>query len=167
MSMTMECSCCPRRLGTRVRVCDSVHSATPDDRCWTSMGGIGKSRLALELARAIERDYTVAFVPLSAMVEADRALRTVADHIGARADGQRPPVDVLVDQLRGRRTVLVLDNVELDLADRTRGCSYSRRVRSSSLARHARSSATRCRQNWGPCRLQLKSDRVAQSRARP
>ncbi|MGH9050365.1 MAG: DUF4062 domain-containing protein [Acidimicrobiia bacterium] len=78
----------------------------------TGIGGIGKTRLAVEVAGAIGEEVATAFVPLSAVDDADRALRTIADRIGARPDGSRSPLDVVIDHLRGRRTLLVLDNLE-------------------------------------------------------
>ena len=78
----------------------------------TGIGGIGKTRLAVEIAGAIGGDVSTTFVPLSAVQDADRALRTIADRIGARPDGHRSPLEVIVDDLRGHRTLLVLDNLE-------------------------------------------------------
>ncbi|HKS25212.1 MAG TPA: AAA family ATPase, partial [Thermoanaerobaculia bacterium] len=76
----------------------------------TGAGGSGKTRLALELARRDERDVT--WVELAPV--ADPAL--VARHILSALELPEPPardvLGVLVDALRERTILLVLDNCE-------------------------------------------------------
>lgn len=78
----------------------------------TGTGGIGKTRLAIAIADALDAGVDRAFVPLSAVGDADRAIRTVADSLRAHADGSRAPLDALADHLRDHPVVLVLDNLE-------------------------------------------------------
>jgi predicted ATPase len=80
-------------------------------------GGVGKSRLAIEAARAFDASIFpdgVAFVPLASTTEPSLVLNVIANQLGAR---ERPgasttPFDRLVDYLRAKRILLVLDNFE-------------------------------------------------------
>jgi predicted ATPase/class 3 adenylate cyclase len=80
----------------------------------TGPGGTGKTRLSLELAaRAADRfPDGVFFVPLEPISEASLVPATIAQVLGLPDRGGRSPVDRLVDYLRDRRVLLVLDNVE-------------------------------------------------------
>ena len=73
-------------------------------------GGIGKTRLALQIAaEAVERfDGGVWWVSLAAVTDPDRVESTIAETIGAR--------DGLAAHLGGHRTLLLLDNFEYLLA---------------------------------------------------
>jgi predicted ATPase/DNA-binding SARP family transcriptional activator len=77
-------------------------------------GGVGKTRLALEIAQRLEQSFAdgAAFVDL-AQVGDPRLLATeIAAALGAR-DGLAPPaVDRLGQALAGRELLLVLDNFE-------------------------------------------------------
>jgi predicted ATPase/DNA-binding XRE family transcriptional regulator len=76
----------------------------------TGLGGVGKTRLALELGYTLNHDYhrNVTFVCLeSAETEAD-VLSAIAENLGL-AD---PDVDGIARQLRGRETVVVFDNFD-------------------------------------------------------
>jgi predicted ATPase/DNA-binding SARP family transcriptional activator len=73
----------------------------------TGPGGIGKTRLALELARRLGTGAL--FVPLAAVDTPERVMPAVAQAIGA--DGE-PALDAVAAQLAGRRALLVLDNLE-------------------------------------------------------
>ena len=54
----------------------------------TGPGGIGKTRLALELARLMDGELTGGawFVPLEAITDVDLVLPTIAEAVGAPAD---------------------------------------------------------------------------------
>jgi predicted ATPase len=80
----------------------------------TGPGGAGKTRLALAVAGGLldafpDGVFAVALAPIS-----DPALvaPTIAAALGVRETGGRPLEDVLVEDLRDRRLLLVLDNYE-------------------------------------------------------
>ena len=80
-------------------------------------GGIGKTRLAIEVARemstagAVDPDE-VSFIDLAAVRDAAGWAEAVTAILGIRPEGTRPVLDMLIDRLQGRRLLLVLDNVE-------------------------------------------------------
>jgi predicted ATPase/class 3 adenylate cyclase len=80
----------------------------------TGPGGAGKTRLALELARALLPDFTggVWFVPLASAMDADRVVPQIvsAIHLPDRPD--EPLAATLEEWLRDRQALLVLDNCE-------------------------------------------------------
>ena len=80
----------------------------------TGPGGIGKTRLALEVAHQVADAYPdgVHFIPLASIVDAERALRTVSERLGAHAEPGRDPLDVVAEHVRGKKLLLILDNVE-------------------------------------------------------
>jgi predicted ATPase len=79
----------------------------------TGPGGVGKTRLAIEAARnLVDAGRSVHFVPLAAVDDADRALRTVVESVGARVEGRESLIDVLADGFGTTPSVLVLDNIE-------------------------------------------------------
>ncbi len=82
----------------------------------TGPGGVGKTRLALEVARA---HRMASFFPdgvrlarLAAIRDPDLVLPTIAQAIGVREAAGRPLSDLLRSELRPRATLLVLDNFE-------------------------------------------------------
>lgn len=80
----------------------------------TGPGGIGKSRLALEIARAVDERFDDGphFVPLAPVKRPELAVRTIAEVVGARAEGSQSLRSALVDRLSREPSLLVLDNVE-------------------------------------------------------
>ncbi|MGY1606867.1 ATP-binding protein [Geodermatophilus sp. SYSU D00700] len=80
----------------------------------TGPGGVGKTRLALEVARVVDERFPdgVAFVPLEDVPVADLVLPTLAGALGVPGAGSRPLLDRLVDDLRGRQLLVALDNME-------------------------------------------------------
>jgi predicted ATPase len=75
-------------------------------------GGIGKSRLAIEVAgRARDRFDRVTFVALEHVTETGNVLPAIARALGVR-EGERPLTELLSLALSDRRDLLVLDNFE-------------------------------------------------------
>jgi predicted ATPase len=75
--------------------------------------GVGKTRLALEVARSKIPSYPdgVWMVELAAVDEPDAVVHTVAETLGLDVQGLRP-LDALADALRQRHCLLLLDNCE-------------------------------------------------------
>ncbi len=77
-------------------------------------GGIGKTRLALEVAAELLQDHTdgVWFVRLARLTNSNQVLPKIAETLGLQVTGDQPIADLICAYLRGRRMVLVLDNCE-------------------------------------------------------
>ena len=81
-------------------------------------GGIGKTRLAIEVARRMLGASGQAgldgasFIDLAGVRDAAQWPDAVTAALGLRPEGTRPVLDLLIDQVQGRRLLLVLDNVE-------------------------------------------------------
>jgi AAA domain len=84
----------------------------------TGPGGSGKTRLCIVLAAAVAGDYPdgVYFVPLAPVRDPGLVPSTIARSIGLQDARDRPLMEHLVSQLRGRQLLLVLDNFEHLLA---------------------------------------------------
>jgi predicted ATPase/DNA-binding SARP family transcriptional activator len=91
-------------------------SAFPLPRLVTliGIGGTGKTRLALAVARAVLGDYPggVWFVDLAPLRDPALAGAAVATVIGVREGGEQPLLATLIGALRGKRLLLILDNCE-------------------------------------------------------
>ena len=77
-------------------------------------GGIGKSRLAIEIAHLIagRGDEEVSFVLLEHVTDPARVAAAIADALGVRDSGSRDAVSDLSRAVGDRRMLLVLDNFE-------------------------------------------------------
>ncbi|WP_344679276.1 ATP-binding protein [Saccharopolyspora taberi] len=77
-------------------------------------GGVGKTRLAARAAATARAAFggDVVFVGLADLREPELLVNTVAERLGLGDRSSRRPIELLVDQLRGRRLLLVLDNCE-------------------------------------------------------
>jgi predicted ATPase/DNA-binding SARP family transcriptional activator len=84
----------------------------------TGPGGVGKTRLALEVARACAPhfDLGVVFVPLIAVGDADLVPTMIAQAVGISELQKRPLLEQLVEHVGEARLLLVLDNFEHVLA---------------------------------------------------
>ncbi|WP_409494753.1 ATP-binding protein [Amycolatopsis sp. cmx-11-12] len=80
----------------------------------TGPGGVGKTRMAVRLARTLSPDFTdgAVFVSLAELHDPDLLPGTIAEELDLADSSTRPPLAVLVEGLRTRRTLLVLDNCE-------------------------------------------------------
>ncbi|WP_433673048.1 protein kinase domain-containing protein [Nocardia sp. CA-136227] len=78
------------------------------------MGGVGKTRLALRAASVAQRDFAdgVWAIDLADVRDPSLVAPIVAAALGVRADSARPVHDTLVEYLRSRETLLVVDNCE-------------------------------------------------------
>jgi non-specific serine/threonine protein kinase len=77
-------------------------------------GGVGKTRLALHITSAVRDSFPdgATVVELAELRDARLLANTVADRLGLEDQSARAAVDTVVDHLRGRRMLLVLDNCE-------------------------------------------------------
>ena len=77
-------------------------------------GGIGKTRLALETAQALLHQFRdgVWFVPLESLTDEDLVPQTVASFLNIAETSERSLVESLVQELRNRALLLLLDNCE-------------------------------------------------------
>ena len=80
----------------------------------TGAAGVGKTRLALQVARTEEKYFAdgVAFVSLAAIREPQLVLPTIAQTLGLQEKGQRNTLQALTAALHDRHLLLVLDNCE-------------------------------------------------------
>lgn len=74
--------------------------------------GVGKTRLALEVANAVASDFSdgVVFVPLASIGRPGGVPQALADALGL--DAQLDPATAVTDHLRPARLLVVLDNCE-------------------------------------------------------
>lgn len=80
----------------------------------TGIGGTGKTRLALQVASEQLEAHPdgVFFVDLAPVADTDVVAHTAAQAVGLQLGGPRPPQQQLLEWLRHRRCMLVLDNCE-------------------------------------------------------
>ena len=80
----------------------------------TGPGGVGKTRLAIAVATHVADDYSdgIAFVNLAPITNPDLLLDTIASALGLRDMGTESLQDRVIDALRDRRMLLILDNFE-------------------------------------------------------
>ena len=80
----------------------------------TGPGGVGKTRLGLQVAAELIGDFPdgVYFVDLAPIRDANLVSAALAQVLDVRESGGQPLLDCLKDYLREKRTVLLLDNFE-------------------------------------------------------
>lgn len=108
------------RNDTLTALLDFLRAPLPPARLVTLFGpgGVGKTRLALEVAHQLAlqpgealRDG-VYFVPLASVAEPALVLPTIAAALGLNLERQTAPLERVIEQLRYKRLLLVLDNFE-------------------------------------------------------
>ncbi len=94
----------------------AAHLVNPTCRLLTLLGpgGVGKTRLALDVAlqHARASDDGVCYVELAPIRDATLVAAAIAQGLGVRIHGDQSPVAVLRAVLRTRRLLLLLDNFE-------------------------------------------------------
>jgi len=80
----------------------------------TGPGGTGKTRLSLQLAAEAAGDFSdgAFWVPLAPISDPELVPSTIAHALGIQVGGKEQPLDRVIEHLRGRRLLLVLDNFE-------------------------------------------------------
>ena len=80
----------------------------------TGPGGIGKTRLSLQVAEDLAKQFIdgIVFVNLAPLSDAELVVPTIGQVLGVREQGHQPPLDSLKDYLRDRHLLLMLDNFE-------------------------------------------------------
>ena len=80
----------------------------------TGPGGIGKTRLSLQVAAETFDQFPdgVYFIALSAVRDPEVIPSVIAQAIGIPMTGNRLPLDMVIQHLRNRKTLLVIDNFE-------------------------------------------------------
>ena len=80
----------------------------------TGPGGIGKTRLALQIGYDVLSNFPdgVYFIPLVALGESDNLLWAIAEHLNFEFRKSGEPLDQLLDFFGDKRLLLILDNLE-------------------------------------------------------
>ena len=80
----------------------------------TGPGGIGKTRLAIEVATRMAPDFAhgACFVPLAPVHDPGLFVAAVAQALGIQEGGDRPVPEIVASTLGDRHLLLILDNVE-------------------------------------------------------
>jgi non-specific serine/threonine protein kinase len=100
----------------RQHACAEVKQTLATARLVTLVGGggVGKTRLALAVAESVADGYAdgVWLVELASLADPDLVPQTVATALGIREQPGRPLITTLLDGLRARGLLLVVDNCE-------------------------------------------------------
>ena len=113
----------------------------------TGPGGIGKTRLAFEVARRVESAFEdgIRLVTLAPVRDLGLVPSAIAQAVGVKESGQAALMDVVKDSLREKKMLLLLDNFEQLLpagsvvADLLEGCAGLKILVTSRAVLHLRS----------------------------
>jgi len=80
----------------------------------TGPGGTGKTRLSLQLAAEAATSFPdgAFWVPLAPISDPELVPSTIAHALGVHVGGKEVPLDRVIEHVRGKRMLLVLDNFE-------------------------------------------------------
>src|SRR5947209_3447641 len=112
----------------------------------TGTGGIGKTRLALQVATDLLADFAdgVCFVSLAPVSDPDLVVPTIVQTLGLKDTGGQPLLDLLKASLSGKHLLLLLDNFEQvlvaapQLSDLLRACPHLKILVTSRAVLHLR-----------------------------
>lgn len=78
------------------------------------VGGLGKTRLSLQVATDVLSDYPegVWFVELAALTEGSLVPQAIATSLGVKEEAGRPVIEAVLKYVANRRLLIVLDNCE-------------------------------------------------------
>lgn len=106
----------PRAFIGRQKALAEVRGQVRQSRVVTLVGagGTGKTRLSLETARRLANAFRdgIWFVELAPLADAALIPRAIAAALGARAEGDAPPMTLIESTLRNQQVLLLLDNCE-------------------------------------------------------
>lgn len=80
----------------------------------TGPGGTGKTRLSLQIAAEVASSYPdgAFWVPLAPIADPELVPSTIAHALGVHVGGKEDPLERVLEHVRGKRMLLVLDNFE-------------------------------------------------------
>ena len=104
-------------VGREIEVAETLDLLMRDDVRLVTLsgpGGIGKSRLAVEIATRMAPEFPggVVFGRLASVTDPELVLPTVVQAAGLHSEGTRSAFDTLVEELSVKPTLVVLDNFE-------------------------------------------------------
>ena len=75
----------------------------------TGPGGVGKTRLALQVATEVESTFEdgAYFVPLAAVDRPDLVIAAIIQAVEAKDEGNKPPLQTLQEHLHGKQALLL------------------------------------------------------------
>jgi len=84
----------------------------------TGTGGVGKSRLGLQVATDLLDDFVdgTCFISLASISDSDLVVATITRTLGVKETGERSLFDLLITYLQDKHLLLLLDNFEQVLA---------------------------------------------------